>query len=119
LTYLPLILIACLVLASALAYGLFRWMKARGKRLQDVMNSPALSGKSVEISLLGGVASIKIDSRDNDRTQPAIESKPRPPQQIDQKPARIIELPELGRDADPVKPETHKRANRKLFKWKN
>jgi hypothetical protein len=119
LTYLPLILISGLVLASAGAYCLFRWMKARGRRLQDIMNSPALSGKSVEISLLGGFASIKLNSSGNDRTLPAIESDERAPLMVDKQQARIIELPELGRGIDPTGPVVHKRANRKLFKWKN
>jgi hypothetical protein len=118
-TYLPLILISGLVLAGIGAYFLFRWMKARGKRLQDIMNSPALSGKSVEISLLGGVASIKFDSRGKEDALPAIAPPPPTPLQPDQKTARVIELPEFGRDEDPVDSAVRKRANRKLFKWKN
>lgn len=118
-TYLPLILISGLVLAGIGAYCLFRWMKARGKRLQDIMSSPALSGKSVEISLLGGVASIKIDSRSKDDAPPAIAPPAPTPLQPDQKTARVIELPEFGRDEDSVDSAARKRANRKLFKWKN
>jgi hypothetical protein len=118
-TYLPLILILGLVLACAGAYFLFRWMKARGKRLQDIMKSSALSGKSVEISLLGGVASIKIDSRGKEDALPAIEPSARNPLKSDRKPARIIELPELGRDDAPIDASVPKRTNRKLFNWKN
>ncbi len=120
-TYMPLILISGLLLLAAGAYALFRWMKARGKRIRDILNSPALSGKSFEIKLLGGVASIKVDSRGDERALPAIHPASHPPLQLDQKSARVIELPDFSRETpdESANPAVNNRTKRRLFKWKN
>lgn len=119
LKYLPYILVSGLVLIGIGAYCLFNWLKSRGKNLKQILDSPALSGKSVEINLLGGVASIKIGPCGTKESLPAIESENSAPPPIDQKQARVIALPELGRASNPIAHSTSKGPNRKFFKWKN
>jgi len=42
------------------AYRFYRKMKKEGKTLREMMNSPLFRGREVEISLLGGLASLKV-----------------------------------------------------------
>lgn len=42
------------------AYRFYRRMKKEGKTLKEMMNSPLFKGREVEISLLGGLASLKV-----------------------------------------------------------
>lgn len=42
------------------AYQFYRKMKKEGKTLKEMMNSPLFRGREVEISLLGGLASLKV-----------------------------------------------------------
>lgn len=72
--YMPLILVSGLILMAGMAYLLFRGLKARKKRLMDILSSPALSGKSIEISLLGGMATIKLDSKPDYQDRPLLNS---------------------------------------------
>lgn len=120
-TYMPLILVAGLTLLAAAAYYVFRHLKRRGIGLKEIMDTPALSGKCIEIKLLGDMASIKIDSHGGNRSLPAAKPALHAPLQEAQKPARVIELPELTRDIerDPIHPGVHNTAKRKFFKWKN
>jgi hypothetical protein len=49
---------AAAILASAFYF--FRKMHAQGKNLKETLQSPMFNGQPVELSLLGGLASIKI-----------------------------------------------------------
>jgi len=42
------------------AYRFYKKMKKEGKTLKEMMNSPLFRGREVEISLLGGLASLKV-----------------------------------------------------------
>lgn len=42
------------------AYRFYKKMKREGKTLKEMMNSPLFRGREVEISLLGGLASLKV-----------------------------------------------------------
>lgn len=54
------------------AYYFYRKMKAQGKTIRDILNSPSFSGRSVEVSLLGGLASLKVGRPD---TLPALSTR--------------------------------------------
>ena len=41
-------------------YFFYRKMKKEGKNFRDMINAPLLSGRSVEVSFLGGLASLKV-----------------------------------------------------------
>ncbi len=49
------------------AYFLYKRMKKEGKNLRDALSLPVFSGKKVEISFLGGLASLKIENPGNAR----------------------------------------------------
>ena len=52
-------------------YLLFRRMKKEGKDLRQLLSLPMFRGKSVEVSFLGGMATLKVD---NTRPMRAIET---------------------------------------------
>jgi len=59
-TYLPWILAIGGVLILGSAYLWWKHMKRRGKKLRDILEDPVLQGRTVEVSFLGGFASLKL-----------------------------------------------------------
>ena len=102
---------------AASAYYFYKRIKAQGKTVKDILSSPLLSGKSVEVSFLGGMASLKID-RSGAPSPPAIESSPTVPKLEDAKEKRIRELTELARklENDLISPDEYDKAQKKIFK---
>jgi predicted membrane metal-binding protein len=47
------------------AWRFYRRMKAEGKTLQEILKNPIFEGREVEISLLGGLASLKVGKPDH------------------------------------------------------
>jgi hypothetical protein len=121
LTYLPVILFAGFTAAGGSAYYLYRRLKTQGRRLRDLINSPVLSGKSIEISLLGGVASVKIGSADRKLELPV--PPPQDPVSLPEchQAARQKELIEIAKllENERIDPASHNRAKRNLNNWKN
>jgi fatty-acid desaturase len=58
--YLPWILAIGGILAAGSTYLWWKHMKRRGKKLRDILKDPVLQGRTVEVSFLGGFASIKL-----------------------------------------------------------
>lgn len=58
--YMPWIVLfgAAAILASG--YWFYRRMKAEGRSLRDTLNSPLFRNKTVEVSLLGGLAQFRV-----------------------------------------------------------
>ncbi len=56
---------AALILVSGIWF--FRKMKAEGQYLRDTLNSPAFRNRSVEVSLLGGMASFRVGHSGEDQ----------------------------------------------------
>ncbi|MBU0995546.1 MAG: SHOCT domain-containing protein [Proteobacteria bacterium] len=48
-----------------IGYLLYKKMKKEGKSLQEILALPAFSGRSVEVNLLGGLASLKLGKTQN------------------------------------------------------
>jgi hypothetical protein len=63
--YMGWILLGGFVLIGTGCYIFFRFLRRESKSIRDVMNSPMLGDRPVEVSLLGGFASIKIGSPGN------------------------------------------------------
>lgn len=59
-TYLPWILAIGGVLILGSSYLWWKHMKKRGKKLRDILQDPVLEGRTVEVSFLGGFASLKL-----------------------------------------------------------
>ena len=49
-----------LILIAASAWYFYRRIKSSNRKLMDMINDPALQGRSVEVSLLGGMATFKL-----------------------------------------------------------
>ncbi len=52
-------------LIAVSAYIFYRRMKEEGRSLRETLSSPLFGGRTVEVSLLGGIASLKIGSPGN------------------------------------------------------
>jgi hypothetical protein len=59
-TYLPWILAVGGLLIVLSAYLWWKHLKRQGKKIKDILKDPLLQGRSIEISLLGGFASLKL-----------------------------------------------------------
>jgi hypothetical protein len=103
-----------LILISA--YLFYRRIKREGKNLKDILNSPPYRGRSMEVSLLGGIATIRMGNPDQ---QTMIESGTgNPTQQLeDPDTVRVRELMELARlrESDLITLEEYNSAKKKLF----
>jgi len=60
--YLPWIFLGGSAIIIASVYLFYRRIKKQGKTLRETLNSPMFNGRAVEISLLGGLASVKVGS---------------------------------------------------------
>jgi hypothetical protein len=110
------ILIGGLILISTGSYWFYRRMKKQGKTLRETLSSPLFKGRPVEISLLGGVASIKVGRsalpESSEVDQPVIH------QLEDEETQRIRELAEWGRmlEKDLVTRDEFERAKQRILK---
>lgn len=94
-TYLPWILALGFVAVVGSCYLWWQHVKKRGKKLRDILKDPLFEGRTVEVSLLGGLASLKLGQPREPLTidQPASEG----PKQIeDPATRRAEELIKLG-----------------------
>ena len=63
--YMAWILIGGSLLITLSGYLIYKRMQKEGMTLRETLNSPLFSGRSVEVSLLGGLASFKVDRSEN------------------------------------------------------
>lgn len=93
--YLPWILAIGAVVIAGSWYLWWQRVKKRGKKLRDIVEDPLFQGRSVEVSLLGGLASLKLGQPQG---PPAIDYYPReaPRQIVDPATARAQELTKLA-----------------------
>lgn len=115
--YMIWIFLAGAVVIVGSGYYFYRRMKKSGKTIEEILRSPAFNGKSVEVSLMGGLASFKIDRTDS---LPALESAlAKPYRQLeDPDTVRIRELTELVRllENDLITADEYRKAKQQLFK---
>ncbi len=64
--YMGWILVGGIGAIAGSAYYFYRRMKREGKTLKEMLKTPLLNGRSVEVSIFGGLASLKI-GRPGDR----------------------------------------------------
>lgn len=94
--YMPWVFLAVTLLILGSGYYFYRRMRAEGKNLREILRSPLFEGRSVEVSFLGGFASIRLN-QPGDTLPPAIEATPKPLQLEDPETQRIRQLTELAR----------------------
>ena len=58
--YMLFIFLGATIVLIASGYYFYRRLKRQGQQLGDTLNSPVFSGRSVEVNLLGGLASFRL-----------------------------------------------------------
>lgn len=89
-----LIFIAGIALIGGSGYYFYRRMKESNRKISDLMTDPALANRTLEISLLGGMATVKLGHKDESIQLIASEEQPKQleaPQSV-----QIKELSELN-----------------------
>jgi hypothetical protein len=114
--YMPWVFLAFTLLILASGYYFYRRMRAEGKNLREILRSPLFEGRSVEVSFMGGFASIRLNQA-GDPLPPAIEATARPLQLEDAKTQRIRQLTELARllEKDLITREEYDNAKHQLL----
>ncbi len=104
-----------MALVALSGYLFYRRIKREGKTLGEVLKSPVLEGRSVEVSLLGGMATLKVGQSQKPK---AIEAGPgsAPKQLEDPQIARIKEINALAQllEKDMITPDEFIKAKKKL-----
>lgn len=99
-------------------YWFYRKMKAEGQSLRDTLNSPVFRDRSVEVSLLGGMASFRVGhSGDRQPLLPA--GGENRPQQLEwSEDNQVHELTELARllKGGLITPDEYEQAKQRIFK---
>jgi len=95
-TYLPWVLGLGGVFIAGSAYLWWKHIKKRGKRLKDILKDPLFQGRTVEVSLLGGLASLKLGQSQEPLAIPH-EGPERPKQLMDPSAHRAEQLADLAR----------------------
>jgi hypothetical protein len=98
-------------------YLFYRRMKTEGRSLREMLQSPMLGGRAVEVSLLGGLASFRFGRPES---PPAIDfdAPPEVPRIEDQRSMHVREISELARlyEKNLITLEEYNKAKKQLFK---
>ena len=115
--YMLWILIGGGVIIIAVVYYIYRRMKEEGKTLKETLSSPMFSGRPIEVSVLGGLASFKMGRPSN---MPALgNNQPKQFLQLeDSSSMRIRELTELANlfENNLISQDEYNKAKRQIFK---
>ncbi len=102
---------------AVLVWTFYRRMRREGKNLNEMLRSSPFHGRSVEVSLLGGLASIKI-GRSADA--PMLDTGVLPPRRRLEDPGtqRVLDLAELARllENKMITPEEYELAKQQLLR---
>lgn len=115
--YMLWILIGGGVIIIAVVYYIYRRMKEEGKTLKETLSSPMFSGRPVEVSVLGGLASFKMGRPSNIPTLGNNQSK-QFLQLEDSSSMRIRELTELANlfENNLISQDEYNMAKQQIFK---
>ena len=114
--YMLWVLLGGMALVGLSAYWFFRRLRKEGKSLGETLRSPIFQGRSVEVSLFGGMATVKLDkSHSADALQ--IDSRTPPLQLEDPEKARIREIDTLARllEKELITPDEFTKAKQRLL----
>ena len=92
-----LILFAGIALIGGSGYYFYRYFKEHKQKLQDLMSDPAFSDRTFEISLMGGMATLKVGHKDDSIRLIGTDSENQVKQLEGPKSVQIKELSELNR----------------------
>ncbi len=114
--YMVWILLAGMLVVALSAYLFYRRLRREGRSISDALRSPMFRGRSVEVSLLGGMATMRLDS---DKTDTAIDAGQKPPMQLeDPEMARIREINSLAKllEKKLITPDEFAKAKQRLLR---
>jgi hypothetical protein len=93
--YMVWVLLGGMSVVGLSAYLFFRRLRKEGRSLGEALRSPMFRGRAVEVSLLGGMATLKLD-KPHDGDVLELESRPTALQLEDPESARIKEISTLA-----------------------
>ena len=94
-----LILLAGIVIIGGSGYYFYRYFKEHKQKLHDLMSDPAFNDRTLEISLMGGMATVRLGHKDDNIK--LIQADETEVKQLEQpKSVQIKELTELTRMLD-------------------
>ncbi len=114
--YMLWILLAGMAVIALSAYMIYRRLRRQGKSIADALRSPMFRGRSVEVSLLGGFATMRLESGKSDSV---IEDGGRTPMQLeDPETARIREINSLAQllEKNLITPDEFAMAKQRLLR---
>lgn len=114
--YMPWIMLGGAVALTASGYWMYRRMKIEKKTLREALSLPMFQNRSVEVSILGGFASLKLGAPESRAILPA--SAAEASRQLeDPESLQISELTELVRllDNNLITLDEYQQAKRQLF----
>lgn len=93
--YMLWIMIIGSVMIFLIGYLIRRKMIREGRQLRDMLSLPAFAGRTIEVSILGGMASVRLESPNNTDTG-SLRSLPNQSHLIDSDSYKLRELTELA-----------------------
>lgn len=112
------ILLGGMALLGLSAYLFYRRLRKEGKTLGETLRSPVFRGRKVEVSLLGGMATLKLDQGQPGSEKVIDAGRHKPPLQLeDPETARIREINTLAQllEKELITLEEFKKAKQRLL----
>lgn len=112
------ILLGGMAVVALSSYLFYRRLRREGKTLGEILRSPVFEGRSVEVSLLGGMATLKLDHPRDASGRQAIDGRREPPLQLeDSQSSRIMEINALAQllEKELITPDEFDKAKRQLL----
>jgi hypothetical protein len=114
--YMVWVFLGGMTLVGLSAYWFFRRLRKEGRSLGEALRSPLFQGRAVEVSLLGGMATLKLDKP---HAGDVLELDSRPPalQLEDPESARIKEISVLAQllEKELITPDEFTKAKQRLL----
>lgn len=112
-----LVFIGGLILIGGSGYLIYRRLKESNRRFRDMINDPALSDRTLEISLLGGMASVRVGHKDEQSRLIDVGQIPQV-RQLEAAPSQVNELGQLVKllDDELISREEFERLKKELLK---
>jgi hypothetical protein len=118
-TYLFWIVFSGMILVGLSGYLFYRKLRREGRTLGEILRSPTFQGREVEVSLLGGMATMRLGGTPKDK---ALDAGGRmPPRQLeDSQTQRIREIQVLAEllEKDLITREEFDQAKHQLFNYR-
>jgi hypothetical protein len=114
--YMVWVLLGGMTVVGLSAYLFFRRLRKEGRSLGEALRSPLFKGRAVEVSLLGGMATVKLDKPHTDDVL-ELESPTSALQLEDPESTRIKEISTLAQllEKELITPDEFTKAKRRLL----